>query len=181
MSGDPLEDNGGDLRSVEVCRVLTSQVAREEPLCPTSSSPETGGQSAFASVPRAELSRVGVGRTQCRLACERMWRRSAHVSRLTTLGKSSKATPGLCSWLRLLHCYTISFTDFPLWLCQPAPRSQGGGISQGRANGCPEPLLRVGEGREPRQRTGRNFVTWFLGLPRVWGGQEPQRECQGFL
>lgn len=57
------------------------------------------------------------------------------MSCLTTLGKCSKATPGLCSWLWLLHCYTISFTDFPLWLCQPAPRSQGGGISQGRTNG----------------------------------------------
>lgn len=79
------------------------------------------------------------------------------MSCLTTLGKCSKATPGLCSWLWLLHCYTISFTDFPLWLCQPAPRSQGGGISQGRTNGCPEPLLRVGEGREPKQRIRLGF------------------------
>lgn len=44
--GDPLENKGAGFRSVEICRVLTYRVSPEDPLCPTSFSPESRGPSA---------------------------------------------------------------------------------------------------------------------------------------
>ena len=47
MSEGPLESKDGGFRTVEICLVLSHPVSPEDPLCPTSSSPERGGWSAF--------------------------------------------------------------------------------------------------------------------------------------
>lgn len=123
----------------------------------------------FASVPGAELCRGWVQGENVRQEPE-----GSRVH-LTTPGR---ATPGPCSWPCLLHCCTISFTDFPLRLCRPAPRSQGGGISQGRTNVCPEPWPGRGKGGSPNREEAALLPPGFCD---DLGGQELKREGQGCL
>lgn len=100
--------------------------------------------------------------------------------RLTTPGR---ATPGPCSWLWLPHCCTISFTDFPLRLCRPAPPPPKPGRRNfsGKNKWLSRALARGGgKGGSPYQEAGRTAVPpGFCDRrpPGVQGGgQGPERE-----